>query len=128
LFSETDKTEDDEDDFQDIAFRLNANSLLKMRTSLLAELQLILADTKLNDNMRLARWKIRRFLDELAQEFSVKVPKLKSSLGKKRICQLSATRARALMLMRLAGRSFPASYSKSSSTLVKSPSPIVPAM
>jgi transcriptional regulator with XRE-family HTH domain len=48
---------------------------------LVAELQLILAETKLNDNLRLARWKIRRFLDDLAKEFSIKIPKLKASIG-----------------------------------------------
>ena len=49
---------------------------------LISELQLILIETKLTDNMRLARWKIRRFLDDLATEFSIKVPKLKTSIGK----------------------------------------------
>lgn len=48
---------------------------------LLTELQLILAETKLNDNMRLARWRIRRFLDDLAKEFSVEIPKLKTPVG-----------------------------------------------
>ena len=48
---------------------------------LVTELQLILAETKLTDNLRLARWKIRRFLDDLAKEFSIKIPKLKTSTG-----------------------------------------------
>ena len=53
-----------------------------MDQALVAELQLILVETKLNENMRLARWKIRRCLDDLAMEFSIKIPKLKDSIGK----------------------------------------------
>jgi hypothetical protein len=49
--------------------------------ALVAEFQLILVETKLNENMRLARWKIRRCLDDLATEFSIKIPKLKTSVG-----------------------------------------------
>ncbi|MEI8292038.1 MAG: helix-turn-helix transcriptional regulator [Verrucomicrobiota bacterium] len=52
-----------------------------MDQGLVAELQLILAETKLTENMRLTRWKIRRFLDDLAKEFSIKIPKLKTSVG-----------------------------------------------
>jgi len=52
-----------------------------MDQALFAELQLILVETKLNENMRLARWKIRRCLDDLASEFSIKIPKLKRSVG-----------------------------------------------
>ncbi len=48
---------------------------------LITEFQLILAETKLTDNQRLARWKIRRFLDDLAKEFSINIPKLKTSVG-----------------------------------------------
>jgi len=48
---------------------------------LVAEFQLILAETKLNDNLRIARWKIRRFLDDLAKELAIKIPKLKASAG-----------------------------------------------
>ena len=48
---------------------------------LVAEFQLILAETKLNDNLRIARWKIRRFLDDLAKELAIKIPKLKASVG-----------------------------------------------
>lgn len=53
-----------------------------MDQALVAELQLILVETKLNENMRLARWKIRRCLEDLATEFSIKIPKLKDSIGK----------------------------------------------
>ena len=49
---------------------------------LLTELELILIQTSMNENLRLARWKIRRFLDDLAKEFSIKIPKLKDSIGK----------------------------------------------
>ena len=38
------------------------------------ELQLILLHTALTGNMRLVRWKIRRFLEHLAKEFSIKIP------------------------------------------------------
>ncbi len=48
---------------------------------LITELQLILIQTSLNDNMRLARWRIRRFLDDLAKEFSIEIPKLKTPVG-----------------------------------------------
>jgi transcriptional regulator with XRE-family HTH domain len=33
----------------------------------------ILAQTKLNDNMRLVRWKLRRYLEDLAKEFSLEI-------------------------------------------------------
>lgn len=48
---------------------------------LLAELELILIQTSMNENLRLARWKIRRFLDALAKELSIKIPKLKTAVG-----------------------------------------------
>lgn len=48
---------------------------------LLAELELILIQTSMNENLRLARWKIRRFLDDLAKELSIKIPKLKTAVG-----------------------------------------------
>jgi transcriptional regulator with XRE-family HTH domain len=38
------------------------------------ELQLILLHTVLTRDMRLVRWKIRRFLENLAKEFSLKIP------------------------------------------------------
>ena len=38
------------------------------------QLAVILARTKLTDNVRLVRWKLRRLLEDLAKEFSIKLP------------------------------------------------------
>ena len=42
--------------------------------SLRNELQLILLHTAMTGDMRLVRWKIRRFLEDIAKEFSIKIP------------------------------------------------------
>jgi transcriptional regulator with XRE-family HTH domain len=39
------------------------------------ELRLILSKTEFSDDMRLVRWKIRRFMEDLAKEFSLEIPK-----------------------------------------------------
>jgi transcriptional regulator with XRE-family HTH domain len=39
------------------------------------ELRLILSKTEFSDHMRLVRWKIRRYFEDLAKEFSLDIPK-----------------------------------------------------
>ena len=39
------------------------------------ELAVILLQTHLSDHMRLVRWKIRRYFEEFAREFSLDIPK-----------------------------------------------------
>jgi transcriptional regulator with XRE-family HTH domain len=43
------------------------------------ELQLILIHTTRTNDMRLVRWKIRRFLEDLVKEFSIKIPESRIS-------------------------------------------------
>ena len=44
------------------------------------QLAVILARTKVTDNVRLVRWKLRRLLEDLAKEFSIKLPQTGVSL------------------------------------------------
>jgi transcriptional regulator with XRE-family HTH domain len=43
-------------------------------SDLVNQLGFILVQTKRTDDMRLVRWKLRRFLEDLAREFSVEIP------------------------------------------------------
>lgn len=47
---------------------------------LVNQLALILLETKFTEDMRLVRWKLRRFLDDLASEFSLKIPQTNISI------------------------------------------------
>lgn len=49
-------------------------------SALTNELKLILIKTGMSDDMRLVRWKIRRFLEDLAKEFSLEIPKTEISI------------------------------------------------
>jgi len=56
------------------AFENQKEVIQLLDDSLRTELQLILIATARTNDMRLVRWKIRRFLEDLAKEFSVKIP------------------------------------------------------
>jgi hypothetical protein len=59
----------------------NQADILKLLDGVLKhELALILAKSLFSDQRRLVRWKLRRYFEELAREFSLEIPKMDISI------------------------------------------------
>ena len=78
-FNEAEKRGADKPDYgnlliQKSSVRVNQMAIIDLiDRDLIAQLQRLLIQTKLSDDMRVVRWKSRRFLEDLAREFSLEI-------------------------------------------------------